>query len=104
MPLVPQCVDDVLACLGGRKVCGVDDLGLLVQSGASRFGVGVEVLQSERGRAQQSVCLDSPPKGVTVSVEDEVPDRDGMVCKVGADLAPVPLGEDFMGITSVPPV
>jgi hypothetical protein len=32
---------DLLGGPGGREVCGVDDLGLIVQPGASRLSVGL---------------------------------------------------------------
>jgi hypothetical protein len=33
--------------VGGGEVCGVDDLGLVVQPGAGRLGIGLEVLKTE---------------------------------------------------------
>jgi hypothetical protein len=41
--------------------------------------------------------LDTPAEGVLVSVEDEVPNRDGMFGEARADLAPVLLDQDSHG-------
>jgi hypothetical protein len=41
--------------------------------------------------------LDAPAEGVLVGVEDEVPDRDGMLGEARADLAPVLLDQDGHG-------
>jgi len=67
---------DLQGGLGGRQVCGVDDLGLIAQPGAGRLGVGLEVLETEWGR-DGMLPLDAPAEGVPVSVEDEVPYRNG---------------------------
>ena len=77
-----------------REVRGVDDLGLGVQPGAGRLGVGLEVLEAERGGAEDGVPLDAPAEGVLVGVEDEVPYRDGVLGEARADLAPVLLDQD----------
>ncbi len=49
------------------------------------------------GGAKNSVPLDAPAEGVLVSVEDEVPYRDGMLGEARADLAPVLLDQDGHG-------
>jgi hypothetical protein len=80
---------DLQGGLFRREVRGVDDLGLGVQPRAGRLGVGLKVLETEWGGAQKSVPLDAPAEGVLVSVEDEVPYRDGMFGEARADLPPV---------------
>jgi hypothetical protein len=41
--------------------------------------------------------LDTPAEGGLVSVQDEVPDRDGLLSKARADLTPVLLDQDRHG-------
>ena len=89
-------VCDLPGGLGRREVCGVDDLGLVVQPRAGCLGVEAEVVEPER-RGDGVVPLDAPAEGGLVGVEDEVPDRDGMVGEARADLAPVLLDQDRHG-------
>ena len=49
------------------------------------------------GRGQEECPLDAPAEGVLVSLEDEVPYRNGMVSEARADLAPVLLDQDGHG-------
>ena len=83
---------------------GVYDLGLVVQPSAGRLGVWLEICRTESGWTEDGVPLDARAEYVCVSVKDEVPYRDGMACKTGADLAPVLLDQDGQGMTRVPPV
>jgi hypothetical protein len=62
--------------LGGREVRGVDDLGLAMSPRAGCFGVGLEVFEAERG-GDGVFSLDPPAQGDLVSVQDELPYRDG---------------------------
>ncbi|MBQ0905268.1 hypothetical protein [Micromonospora sp. U21] len=84
---------DLQGGMGGREVLGVHDLGLGMQPRAGRLGVGLEVLEAERG-GDGVFLLDTRTEGVLVSVQDEVPHRDGMVGEARADLAPVLLDKD----------
>jgi hypothetical protein len=49
-----------------------------VQPGAGRLGIGLEVLEAEQGGTKKSVSLNTPAEDILVSVEDEVPYRDGI--------------------------
>ena len=68
-------IRDLQGGLAGCEVRGVDDLGLPVQPGARRFGVGLEVVKAEGGwaRAERSVSFDALAECVLGSVEDEMP-------------------------------
>jgi hypothetical protein len=58
---------DLLGGLGGGEVRGVDDLGLGVQPRSDRLGVGLEVLETERGiGAENGVARDARAEGVLV--------------------------------------
>jgi hypothetical protein len=87
---------DLQGGLSGREVRGIDDLGLAVQPRAGRLGVGLKVFETESG-GDGSGPLNAPAEGVLVSVEDEVPYRNGMLGETRADLAPVLLDQDSHG-------
>jgi hypothetical protein len=60
---------DLLGGLCGGEVRGVDDLGLGVQPRAGRLGVGLKVLETERGvGAENGVARDARAEGFLVGM------------------------------------
>ena len=94
---------DLQGGLGGCEMRGVDDLGLVVQPGASCLGGGLKVDKAEWGR-NGTGPLDAPAEGVLVSVQDEVPHRNGMFGETGAISPQYCSTRTVMGMTRVPPM
>ena len=53
----------------------------------------LEATETEVRRTENGVALNAFPERVLVSVEDEVPDRNGVLSEASADLAPVLLDQ-----------
>ena len=68
------------------EVCGVDDLGFIVQPGAGCLGVRLQVREAEGRGAEDFVVLYAVAERGLIGVEHEMPDRYAVPGKTIADL------------------